>query len=198
MSTETIRVFAISKLAWIRREQKKLRTQDRESPREFLDRESHYVWGKRYLLRIVNRQGTPMVTLKHSALELRIAANAGTVQRHSVLESWYRDQVKAEAPALVAKWSARLAVPAANVFVRKMKTKWGSCSPARGTIRLNTGLARLKPQCLDYVVVHELSHLLERKHNERFIALLDRHLPQWRALRDELTALPLSHQKWMR
>ena len=135
MSTEAIRVFAISKLGWIRREHKKLAAQERESPREFLDRESHFVWGKRYLLRIAESQAAPTVSLRHSTQDLRISAGAGAERRRSVLEVWYRDQVKSEAPVLIAKWAARLGVPTAKVIVRKMKTKWGSCCPARGTIR---------------------------------------------------------------
>jgi predicted metal-dependent hydrolase len=198
MSAETIRVFAISKLPWIRREQQKLQTQDRESPREFLDRESQYVWGKRYLLRIIDTESAPSVRLRHSTIDLSIRTQADAARRQAVLEAWYREEIKSKTPELLAKWAPRLGVVSPKVFVQKMKTKWGSCSPTRGTIRLNTDLAKRPPRCLEYVVVHELSHLVERKHNDRFAALLDQHLPTWRSIRDELNLGPLSHQVWDR
>jgi predicted metal-dependent hydrolase len=196
MDLDTIRVFAITKLAWIKSQQKKLREQERETPREYLDRESHYVWGKRYLLKLVEKDAAPSVELKHSKMVLQLRPAASIEKKQEVLDAWYREQLKAAVPPLVAKWEKALGVRASKVFVQKMKTKWGSCNPVAGNIRLNTDLAKKPPVCLEYIVAHELAHLLERHHNERFIALMDAHMPQWRQYREVLNSLPLAHQEW--
>ena len=197
MKFETIRVFAISKLSWIKQQQKKLRAQEREPAREYIDRESHHVWGKRYLLRIAVVQAAPSIRLRHRTIDLSIRPGTSAEKRQAVVEAWYRDQLKTVAPGLISKWQTRLGVKVERFFIQRMKTKWGSCSPARGTIRLNSELAKKPPQCLEYVIVHELSHLIERRHNDQFVKLLDRHIPQWRAIRDELNAAPLSHEQWV-
>lgn len=196
MDLDTIRVFAITKLAWIKSQQQKLREQERETPREYLDRESHFVWGKRYLLKLVEKEAPPSVELKHNKMLLQLRPGASTEKKQEVLDAWYREQLKAAVPALVAKWEKALGVKAGKVFVQKMKTKWGSCSPGAGNIRLNTDLAKKPPACLEYIVVHELAHLLERRHSERFIALMDTHMPQWQQYREMLNSLPLAHQEW--
>jgi predicted metal-dependent hydrolase len=196
MDLDTIRVFAITKLAWIKSQQKKLREQERETPREYLDRESHYVWGKRYLLKLVEKDAAPSVELKHSKMVLQLRPAASIEKKQGVLDVWYREQLKAAVPPLVAKWEKALGVKVGKVFVQKMKTKWGSCNPVAGNIRLNTDLAKKPLACLEYIVAHELAHLLERHHNERFIALMDAHMPQWRQYRDVLNSLPLAHQEW--
>lgn len=196
MDLDTIRVFAITKLAWIKKQQKKLSEQERELPREYLDRESHYVWGKRYLLQLVEKDAAPSVELKHSMMVIQLRPAASIEKKQEVLDAWYREQLKATVPALVAKWEKVLGVKAGKVFVQKMKTKWGSCNPVAGNIRLNTDLAKKPPACLEYVVAHELAHLLERHHNERFIALMVTHMPQWRECREVLNNLPLAHQEW--
>ncbi|TYC60936.1 M48 family peptidase [Zoogloea oleivorans] len=196
MDLDTIRVFAITKLAWIKNQQKKLREQERETPREYLDRESHYVWGKRYLLKLIEMEATPSVELKHSTMLLQLRPEASIEKKQEVLDAWYREQLKAAVPALVAKWEKALGVKANKIFVQKMKTKWGSCNPIAGNIRLNTDLAKKPPACVEYIVAHELAHLLERHHSERFIRLMDAHMPQWRHFRDVLNSLPLAHQEW--
>ena len=196
MDLDTIRVFAITKLAWIKSQQKKLREQERETPREYLDRESHYVWGKRYLLKLIEKDAAPSVELKHSKMLLQLRPAASHEKKQEVLDAWYREQLKAAVPPLVAKWEKALGVKAGKVFVQKMKTKWGSCSPGAGNVRLNTDLAKKPLQCLEYIVAHELTHLLERHHNDRFTALMDAHMPQWRQYREVLNSLPLAHQEW--
>ena len=196
MDIDTIRVFAITKLGWIKSQQKKLREQDRETPREYLDHESHYVWGKRYLLKLVEKEAAPEVELKHNKMTLQLRPGASLEKKQEVLDAWYREQIKAVVPALIAQWERLLGVKAGKVFVQKMKTRWGSCSPSAGNIRLNTDLAKKPPQCLEYIVAHELMHRLERHHNERFAALMDAHLPQWRQYREMLNSLPLAHQEW--
>lgn len=196
MDINTIRVFAITKLAWIKAQQKKLREQERETPREYLDRESHYVWGKRYLLKLIEKDAAPSVELKHRKMFLQLRPAASIEKKQEVLDAWYREQLKAAVPALITKWEKALGVTAGKVFVQKMKTKWGSCNPVAGNIRLNTDLAKKPLQCLEYIVAHELTHLLERHHNDHFTALMDAHMPQWRQYREMLNSLPLSHQEW--
>ena len=196
MDLDTIRVFAITKLAWIKNQQKKLREQERETPREYLDRESHYVWGKRYLLKLVEKEAAPTVELKHTKMILQLRPAASHEKKQEVLDAWYRDQLKTALPPLLTKWEKIVGATAGNVFVQKMKTKWGSCSPVAGNIRLNTDLAKKPLQCLEYIVAHELTHLLERHHNDRFTALMDAHMPQWRQYREMLNGLPLAHQEW--
>jgi len=197
MQLDTIRVFAISKLAWIKQQQKKLRAQEREAEREHIERESHYLWGKRYLLSVKEVDGAPGIELKHSRMVLNIRPGASDLTRQAVVAQFYRDQIKAKMPALLEKWEPKMRVAAKRFFVQKMKTKWGSCNPAAGSIRLNTDLAKKPAQCLEYVLVHELAHLLERHHNARFVALMDSHMPHWRQHRETLNRSPLAHQDWV-
>jgi predicted metal-dependent hydrolase len=187
MNLDTIRLFAISKLGWIRQQQKKVIQQERESPREYLDRESHYVWGKRYMLNVIEKNAAPAVELNHSRLVLQIRPAADEAKKRAILDEWYRSQLKAAAPALIAKWKPLMGVKVERFFVQKMKTKWGSCSHRAATIRLNTDLAKKPRECLEYIVVHEMVHLLEPTHNSRFIALMDQYMPGWRSHREMLT-----------
>ena len=196
MSIDTIRVFAISKLAWIRQQQRKLHEQERETPREYLDRESHYVWGKRYLLKVAEEDAAPEVKLKHSKMTLRLRPGTSDETKQAIVAQWYRGQIKAAVPDLIAKWERLLGVNVKRVFVQKMKTKWGSCNPAKRSIRLNTDLAKKPRECLEYIVVHEMAHLLERHHNDNFTTLMNRFLPQWKLRRDDLNAAPLAHETW--
>ena len=196
MSIDTIRVFAISKLGWIRRQQTRILGQARETPREYLERESHYVWGKRYLLKIVDHHGAPGVDLTPRRLVLKLRPGTPEARRFAVLEDWYRGLLKAAVPPLIAKWEPLLGVKVDRVFVQRMKTKWGSCSAETRGIRVNTELARKPPECLEYIVVHEMAHLLAPTHSARFIEVMDRTMPSWRHLRDQLNRLPVRHEDW--
>jgi predicted metal-dependent hydrolase len=196
MSLDTIRVFAISKLGWIKQQQQKLREQERETPREYLDRESHYVWGKRYLLKIVEQDAAPFVSLQHSTLWLQVRPGTDEVRKQAVVAEWYREQIKDAAPPLIAKWEPLMGMTVARFFVQHMKTRWGSCNPSAGNIRLNSELAKKPLECLEYIVVHEMVHLLEPTHNQRFVAAMDRFLPQWPSHRDSLNRLPVRHENW--
>lgn len=196
MNLDTIRIFAISKLDWIKQQQKKLREQERETPREYLERESHYVWGKRYLLNVAESDEAPKVELKHHKITLRVRSGASEAKRQALVEVWYREQLKQVAPSLIAKWEPLVGVKVERFFVQKMKTKWGSCNPESSSIRLNTDLAKKPPQCLEYIVVHEMIHLLEPTHNARFTSLMDQFMPQWRFCRAELNRLPVRHEDW--
>ena len=196
MNLETIRVFAISKLGWIKQQQKKLRTQERETPREYLDRESHYFWGKRYLLKVVERDDLPGVELKHSQMRLRIRPGSSYEKKQTIVEEWYRQQLKQSVPVLIARWEPLIGVKVERFFAQRMKTKWGGCRPESRSIRLNTELAKKPPQCLEYIVVHEMIHLLEPTHNTRFTSLMNQFMPQWRFCRAELNRLPVRHEDW--
>jgi len=196
MPLDTIRLFVVSKLGWIRSQQRKLQAQERETPREFLNKESHYLWGKRYLLEIQHADAAPIVSLSPRKLILQVREGADQARCKEVLDAWYRQQVRDAVPALLAKWEPLLRVKATRVYVQRMRTKWGSCTPRSGYIRLNTDLAKKPPECLEYIVVHELMHLLEPSHNEHFAALMTRHLPHWQHLRQQLNRLPVRHEDW--
>lgn len=196
MNSDTIRVFAISKLSWIKRQQRKMQEQERESPREFLDRESHYVWGKRYLLKLAEVDAAPKVELSHRKICLTVRSGTSEEKRGAILDGWYREQLREAVPELIAQWEPVLGVKVARFFVQRMKTKWGSCSVKVGSIRLNTDLAKKPPECLEYIVVHEMVHLLEPTHNDRFVALMNRFMPKWQYRRQLLNRLPVRHETW--
>lgn len=191
-SSEAIRAFAVAHLAWIRRHQRKITMQEREPPREYVDRESHFVWGERVMLRIVELDAPPSVTRRHRMLTMQVRPGATMVDRQHIMEGWYRDEVRHAAAPILAKWEKHLGVATRQTFVQRMKTKWGSCNPLTGNIHLNTDLAKKPPDCLDYVVLHELAHLRERTHSAEFFALLDQGMPRWREVRRLLNDLPLS------
>src|SRR5271170_7631471 len=158
MSLDTIRVFAISKLGWIKQQQRKLREQERETPREYLNLESHYLWGKRYLLRVIEGNWAPSIEVQHSRLLLRVRPGTTDEMKREIFAQWYRDQVRSVAPSLIARWTTVMSVTVERLYVQQMKTKWGSCNHRAGTIRLNTELAKKPKECLEYIVVHEMAH----------------------------------------
>lgn len=196
MKLDTIRVFAISKLAWIRSQQRKMLVQEREAPREYLDRESHYVWGRRYLLKRVEKDAAPAVEIKHNKLVMQVRPGTGEARCREILDGWYRELIRGALPSLVSTWTPVVGVNVARVFVQRMKTKWGSCNPKTHSIRLNTDLAKKPPECLEYILVHEMAHFIEPTHNARFVALLDVLLPTWQTLRKRLNDLPVRHEEW--
>lgn len=196
MPLDTIRLFVVSKLGWIRSQQRKLQAQERETPREYLNKESHYLWGKRFLLEISHAEAAPAVSLSPRKLHLQVRPGTDQARCDEVLDAWYRQQVRDAVPALLARWEPLLRVKVERVFVQRMKTKWGSCTPGSAYIRLNTDLAKKPPECLEYILVHELIHLLEPTHNKRFVALMEQHLPHWRHRKAQLNRLPVRHQDW--
>jgi len=191
MALENIRLFAISKIGWIRRHQGKISGQARETPREYLERESHYVWGRRYLLTIREDGARPAVTLGNRSLELTMPKDAPADLREAVLLEWYRAELRERADPVLAKWAKRLNVRLSHFYIQRMKTKWGSCNPGRRTVRLNLELAKFSPECLDYVALHEIAHFVVPDHSDKFLALLDRNMPGWRTIRDRLNEGPL-------
>ena len=196
MSLENIRAYAVSKLDWIRRQQTKLREQERFTPREYVDGESHYVWGKRYRLKVVESFDSVGVSVRGSSLVLRVRPGTEVSRREELIETWLRGQLKPVIADLIAKWQPKLGVTVDTFHVQRMKTKWGSCSSKRNAIRLNTELAKKPQECLEYIVVHEMVHLIERSHNEKFVCLMDTHMPKWTFYRDELNRLPVRHEDW--
>ncbi len=196
LNLDTLRLFALSKLDWIGQQQRKLRDQARQRTPELLDREIHYLWGNRYLLQVIEGEGPACISLSSGKLLLRVKPGTEDEQRRELLAAWYRQQLKAAAVGLIAKWEGILGVKVQGLFIQRMKTRWGSCTPARGNIRLNTELAMKPMPCLEYIVVHELAHLIERRHNDRFRAIMDAHLPQWPAYRELLNRFPLAYEAW--
>ncbi len=196
MKTEAIRVFAITKLGWIKQQQKKQREQVRESPRDYVERESHYVWGRRYLLSVIEEDAPPRMDVSGNRIKLHVRPGTSAAKRETIMEHWYRDELKKALPPLVSKWEKNIGVSVSKVFVQRMKTKWGSCNHRAKHIRLNSELAKKPKKLLEYVIVHEMAHLLEPTHNERFLALLDQHYPSWREVREQLNELPLASEVW--
>lgn len=196
VSDDAVRIAIIDKLSWIKRKQGEFQQQQRETEREFVTGESHFFLGKRYLLNVVYLDSKPNVSVRGKYLDLFVRPGSGVSQREKVIKEWYREHLKAMIPSLIEKWEERIGVKASAWGVKQMKTKWGSCNTESGRVWFNLELARKSPQCLEYIVVHELMHLIERHHNDRFVKLMDQHLPHWRLLRDELNSGMLSHQDW--
>jgi predicted metal-dependent hydrolase len=196
MDLDTIRVFAISKLSWIKKQQTKLRNQEREAPREFLNWESHYFNGKRYLLKVIEHDVASRVELKHSKIELYVRPGTSKEKMQSLLNEWYRMKLKETVPLLIEKWEKKMHVKVNEFGIKKMKTKWGTCNREAKRIWLNLELVKKPAECLEYIVVHEMVHLKERNHNDRFISLINELMPKWHFYKEELNRSPLRHEHW--
>jgi len=182
----------VTKLRWIRQQQAGFTAQPREAARKFVTRESHFVWGRRYLMVVRERDAKPTVTLDPRRLVLTVRPGTTERRRAEIVYAWQKGLLHAALPPMIAKWERRLGVTVDAYFLQRMKTKWGSCNAKRGHIRINTALVQKPKDLLEYVVVHEMLHLLEPTHNERFVALLKRFYPRWQEARAELNELPLS------
>ena len=194
--TEVARAYAVSKLGWIRAQQAKLRGQSREAPRQFVARESHYLWGRRYLLAVREEEAKPSVRLSHRRITLSVRPGSNKAKREAVMHSWHRALLHDTLPSLIRKWEPKLGVEVTGYFLQRMKTKWGGCSHKARHIRLNTELVRKPRDLLEYVVVHEMLHLKEPTHNERFVSMLANYYLSWREARAELNELSLSAETW--
>ncbi|HEY9878620.1 MAG TPA: SprT family zinc-dependent metalloprotease [Leptolyngbyaceae cyanobacterium] len=198
ITDDNVRLAVISRLSWIKKQQASFQAQPRQSEREMLTGESHYVFGKRYRLEVVERRGRHEIVLKNnSTLQLFVNPGTSTQNRTLVLTEWYRNQLKARIPALLEHWQPLIGKEVSAWGIKKMKTKWGSCNICDQRIWLNLELAKKPIECLEYVLVHELVHLLERHHNDRFKAYMDKFLPQWGQCRDILKREPLSNESWV-
>ena len=193
---EVAHSYAASKIRWIREQQGKLVAQQRETPRQFVERESHYLWGRRYLMSVIELEGKPGVSLDHRQIVLTVRPGSSQGKRTEVIHEWHKTLLHEEVPSVIERWEPRLRVKVNGYFLQRMKTKWGSCNSAAGTIRLNTELVKKPKDLLEYVVVHEMAHLIEPTHSDRFIAILDEHYPTWRDARAELNDLPLAAETW--
>ncbi|NYD57052.1 hypothetical protein BKA08_001290 [Nocardioides marinisabuli] len=194
---DTIRLAVVQRLPWIKRQREQLQKAERQSRREMLSGETHYVWGKRYQLDVSRAGGHYRVEAKGKTLWLVTPKGTDADGRRSALDRWYRRQLKEAVPALLEKWQPIVDVEVDKVVVRRMKTKWGTCIAHSRTIWLNPELAKKNPRCLEYIVVHELVHLLERGHGDRFVELMNQLMPDWRARRDELNRAPLAEESWV-
>jgi predicted metal-dependent hydrolase len=196
LKLDTIRVFAVAKIDWIRDQQKKLLGQERESSREFLNRESHFVWGERYLMKVIKVDKSPSLEIKNKQLVFRVRSDWGQADKQAFLDSWYRELIKESAEDLLPKWEKKLGVEVSKLFVQRMKTKWGSCNSKAASIRLNSDLAKKPRECLEYIIVHEMAHILEPTHNQLFIRMMDQNMPKWRSHQKLLNSLPVKHENW--
>ena len=193
---EVARAYAVSRLGWIRNQQARLRAQARETPRRFIARETHYVWGRRYLLSVREAEAKPSVLLSHRRITLSVRPGTTRAKRQDVMHEWHKSLLHAAIPALIRRWQPRLGVEVGGYFLQRMKTKWGSCNHRARHIRLNTELVKKPKDLLEYVVVHEMLHLIAPTHSERFLTLMTRHYPSWREARAELNELPLAAEAW--
>ena len=197
VSDEAVRLAVIGKLAWVKRQRAQFEAQPRQSEREMVSGESHYFLGRRHRLRLIQHEGPAKVTVRgKSIIEMRVRPEMEPRQREWVLHRWYRQQLRQIIEPLLERWQATLEVQMAECRIKKMKTKWGTCNADARRIWLNLELAKKPGQCTEYVLVHELVHLRERHHTDCFVAIMDRSLPQWRTLREELNAAPLAHEMW--
>jgi predicted metal-dependent hydrolase len=197
VNDEAVRLAVISRLAWIKRQQIQFNAQDRESQREYISGESHYFLGARYLLNVIKRDSPGQVVIRNKKIiDLYVRPQSAASQRERLLVAWYRAYLRKTIPPLIAKWQEKIGVDVAEWGIRQMKTKWGTCNPESRTIWLNLELAKKSSRCLEFIVVHEMVHLLERLHNERFVEHMNKFLPQWRLYRAELNRAPLGHATW--
>jgi len=197
VSDDAVRLAVIGKLGWIRRQREKFTGQPRQTKRDMVNGESHYVFGRRYRLTLIVSKGRPRIVLKtNTKMEMYLPARTNVATRRSVLDRWYREELRAAAGPLLEQWQEKLGVHLSFWGVKRMKTKWGSCNHRTKRVWVNSELAKKPLECLEYIVVHELVHLLEPNHGNRFISLMDKHLPDWRQRRKLLDSSPLSHEKW--
>lgn len=194
---DAIRLFVITRLAWIKRKQSEFKNQERQSPREFKNRESHYFFGKRYLLNIIEEEAPPKIVLRSKThIDLYVRPNTDAGKKYEIMNEWYRKQIKLIIPDLIIKWEKKIGVQVEEWQVKIMRTKWGACNIEKKRIWINLELAKKPIHCLEYIIVHEMVHLLERHHNQQFMDYMDRFLPNWRQYKSELNQLPVSHSGW--
>ena len=194
---EAVRLAVLTKFSWIRKQQEKFNQQERQTPREYVSGESHYFQGARYRLNVIQHDGPNMVVVRNKRfIDLYVRPESSVDQRRRVMAAWYRQYLKDIIPGVIAKWELLMGVSVKEWGVKQMKTKWGTCNINAGRIWINLELAKKSPRCLEYVIVHEMVHLLERLHNDRFKALMSQYLPQWQMIREELNREPLAHEEW--
>ncbi|MGH3427397.1 MAG: M48 family metallopeptidase [Mycobacteriales bacterium] len=196
LDSDQVRLAVIQRLSWIKKQRAQLRAAERQSQREMVNGESHYVWGTRHRLKLVKRPGRAHCEVDADRLLLYLPEGSEAESRRELLDRWYRKQLQIALPPLIDKWEGALGISISRWSIRRMKTKWGSCNRESGHIWFNVELAKKHPDCLEYLVVHEMTHLRERGHGDRFVKLMDEYLPDWRSRRDRLNDAPLAHEAW--
>ena len=196
MTLDTIRVYALSKLGWIKKQQKKIANQKREPAREYINRETHYFKGERFLLKVIEGNSKQRVEQKHKELVMHVRENSSIAKRGQILDDWYREQLKFEVPNMLSVWERKMDLQVNEFGIKKMKTRWGSCNINKARIWLNLELAKKPTECLEYVLVHEMVHFLEKTHNKHFVSLMNQYYPNWKRSKEILNRLPVSHGDW--
>lgn len=196
LNDEAIRLAVVTRMGWINRQKKKFATQARQSERAYVSGETHFHFGVSYRLRLVRKSGPSMARVVGDRIELSIPTNANRDFRERAFQRWQREQLRDRVQSLVDHWTEALDVQRPQVGIKRMRTKWGSCNPDAGRVWINLEMVKKPPACLDYLICHEMAHIIERSHGDRFISLLDRHMPRWRTLRDELNREPLAFESW--
>lgn len=196
-SDGAIRLFAISKISWIKKHRKNFIEQERQTKRDYISGESHYFFGKRYLLNVVEIDPRPRIEIKKKKhIDMYVKPNTTHKRKNKIIDEWYRQELKKQLPLLVKKWEKVVGVKVKDLMIRKMKTKWGSCNQNEKRIIINLELAKKPINCLEYILVHEMVHFLEKNHTDRFKALMDKFMPRWRSHKKELNKYPLSFTHW--
>ena len=198
MDDDQVRLAVVNRLSWIKRQREQLCAAERQTKREMVTGESHYVWGSRLRLKVKERPGRAHVEVDGDRLLMYIPQGTSTDRRRELIDRWYRDQLRQAAAPVITSWERKVGVTVPKWSIRRMKTKWGSCNRVSGHIWFNVELAKKHPECLEYLAVHEMTHLIERSHSERFTKLMDKAMPDWRARRDRLNEAPLGHEQWVR
>ena len=197
MKDDAIRTLISLRIPWIKKQQSKFTGQERQTKRGYVSGESHYLFGKRYRLEVVFKDAAPTVFLKgKNKIVLQVRPKTSVVKKNEVMMAWYRDQLRVLVEEMMSTWQKKIGVKVSHWGIKQMKTRWGTCNHKRARILINLELAKKPIHCIEYVVVHELVHLIERKHNEKFVLLMTRYLPKWRSFKDDLNRLILSHEKW--
>ena len=196
VNDEAIRLAVVTRMSWIKRQKSKFEQQARQSERNYVSGETHYLFGTAYRLRLVRTSGDRSVQVKGDRIELSVPPDADRGFRERTFQRWQRVQLRERIEPLIDKWSDALEVSRPKAGIKRMRTKWGSCNPDAGRVWINLEMVKKPTDCLNYLVCHEMVHLIERSHGDRFISILDSHLPRWRTLRDRLNAEPLSHEPW--
>lgn len=195
--SEMMRLFAISKIGWIKKHIKNFEAQPRETPREYISGESHFFQGKRYMLNVIERKGFNKVEIKGTKnINLYVRPNTSKEDKAIILREWYRTEMKKQIPELILKWESIIGVKSNEWAIKQMRTKWGTCNIEAKRIWLNLELSKKPVICLEYIIVHELVHLLERNHNDKFVSYMNQFMPKWRMYKTELNKLPVAHNDW--
>lgn len=197
MRDDAIRTLLASRLPWIKRQQKKFSGQERQTKREYVSGESHYLFGKRYRLELLYKPEAPTITLKgKNKIILQVRPKSSAMKRQKIMTEWYRKQLYPVVEELITKWQKKIGVKTSCWSIKQMKTRWGTCNHKTGRVLINLELAKKPIACIEYVVVHELLHIKEKKHDERFVTLMTKYLPKWRSTKEELNRFILSYEEW--